>query len=125
VLILSLGVSLVGVFVLPVLGASLTVAKYALGWSMLLLAGYPLATAGHYEILFGHSPEQRRLLRERRRNRRQSNDQHAGAGDQIAQPPREGWRSLPRASHQEMWCVALIAAASVAYWVAVILREAP
>src|SRR4051794_13243701 len=47
VLILSLCVDLIGVFVLPVLGASLTVAAYALGWSMLLLAGYPLAAAGH------------------------------------------------------------------------------
>ena len=108
----------------------MSVAKYALGWSMLLLAGYPLAAGGHYEILLGHSPEQRKLLREQRRKRRQPNGEHAVAQDQsaaqdrAAPSARERWPTLPRASHQEKWCVAFIAVASVAYWVAVILREA-
>lgn len=59
VLILSLVVVLVGVFTLPVLGASLTFARYALGWAFLLLARYPFALAGHYEILLGQVPEER------------------------------------------------------------------
>ena len=116
VLILSLSVGLVGVFVLPVLGAGLTVAKYALGWSMLLLAGYPLVAAGHYEILLGHAPE------ERRRRRAQVDDTAATAErhDLAASSPRAG---PDRVSRQEMWSVALIAVASFVYRIGVTLAQ--
>jgi hypothetical protein len=57
VLIASLAVALLGVFVVPVLGAGLEFARYALGWSLLLLAGYPIALAGRYDILFGRIPK--------------------------------------------------------------------
>jgi hypothetical protein len=126
VLILSLGVGLVGVFVLPVLGAGLSVAKYALGWSMLLLAGYPLAAAGHYEILFGHPPAQRKQLRGQRSKGPQLDAEHAAAQKQFAarEEAAASAREPERVSSQEKWCVAFIAAASVAYWVAVIFREA-
>lgn len=116
VLILSLGVGLVGVFVLPVLGAGLTVAKYALGWSMLLLAGYPLAAAGHYEILLGHTPEERK----RRRQQGSGTAAEAERHDPAALSPRP---DPDRASRQEMWSVAFIALASIAYWVGVILAQ--
>src|SRR5437868_1017362 len=52
-LLLSLAIDLVGVFVLPVLGTGKVFARYALGWSLLLLTAYPFALLGHYEILFG------------------------------------------------------------------------
>jgi hypothetical protein len=32
---------------------TLTFARYGLGWAFLLLAGYPFALAGHYDIFFG------------------------------------------------------------------------
>lgn len=138
VLILSLVVGLVGVFVLPVLGADLTVARYALGWSMLLLAGYPLVAAGHYEILLGHPPARRGAVRGER-------DEHAAAQRQDAEQRRRtvqhrsaapgtprgaedgsavSAREAVRVSRQELWCVALLAAVSVAYWAAVAVREA-
>lgn len=55
-LLTSLAVTLIGVFVLPILGASLSFALYALGLSLVVLAAYPFALAGHYEILFGIPP---------------------------------------------------------------------
>lgn len=51
VLLTSMAVALLGVFVLPILGASLGFALYSLGLSMTLLAAYPFVLAGHYEIL--------------------------------------------------------------------------
>src|SRR4051794_23974564 len=57
VLLASLAVTLIGVFVLPVLGAELVFARHALGVAFVLLAGYPFALAGHYEILRGKPPE--------------------------------------------------------------------
>ena len=54
----SLAVTLIGVFVLPILGAGLSFALYALGLSLVLLAAYPFALAGHYEILFGQPPKE-------------------------------------------------------------------
>jgi hypothetical protein len=94
----SLVVVLVGVFVLPVLGAGLAFARYALGWAFLLLAGYPFALIGHYEILFGKVPE--KTIQRR-----------------VAQG------GFPWATEQEKGVLAILAAASVIYFVAVAIRE--
>ena len=94
----SLAVVLVGVFVLPVLGAGLAFAKYALGWAFLLLAGYPFALLGHYDILFGRVPKktmQRRLAR----------------------------GGFPWATEQERAVLGFLAVASVVYFVVVVIRE--
>jgi hypothetical protein len=99
VLIGSLAVVLIGVFVLPVLGAGLTFARYALGWAFLLLAGYPFALAGHYDILFGEVPK------ETMRRRKEADD-------------------FPWDTEQEIWVIRVLAVASVAYFAAVAVREA-
>lgn len=94
----SLAVVLVGVFVLPVLGAGLAFGQYALGWAFLLLAGYPFAIVGHYDILFG---EVRPMTAGRR----------AESG-------------FPWKTGQEAVVLVLVAVASLAYFVAVAAREA-
>jgi hypothetical protein len=104
VLLGSLVVALVGVFVLPVLGAGLAFARYALGWAFLLLAGYPFALAGHYEILLGKVPKE--------------------TVDRRDEMTLEGtdW-DYPWDSEQEKGVIKLIVAASAAYFAAVALRE--
>ena|SRR5438105_3676811 len=49
--VVSLGITLVGVFIVPILhiGSSAVPAK-AFGLSVLLLAGYPWVLAGHYDL---------------------------------------------------------------------------
>jgi hypothetical protein len=91
-LVVSLAVVLIGVFVLPVLGAGLAFARYALGWAFLLLATYPLALAAHYEILLGKPP---------------------------AAEQRGGWKTP-----QEEAVVWIAVGGSIAYFVAVAIREA-
>ena len=79
VLLLALAVTLIGVFVLPVLGVGLPFARYALGLAFVLLAGYPFALAGHYEILRGKPPDEVkvkvvRYVQERNRQKPQGPD---------------------------------------------------
>ena len=98
--LLGLLVVLVGVFVLPVLGAGVAFARYALGWAFLLLAGYPFALAGHYEILLGKVPK-------KTVDRREEITRDGGEWD------------YPWDSEQEKSVILLIVAASAAYFVAV------
>jgi hypothetical protein len=97
VMLASLVVVLIGVFVLPVLGAGLEFARYALGWGFLLLAGYPLALAGHYEILFGRVSKDRQ--------------------EEIAE------KGYDYDTAQEMGVIYGLAVASVVYLAAVVIRE--
>ena len=94
----SLAVVLVGVFVLPVLGASLAFARYALGWAFLLLAGYPFALAGHYEILRGQVPK-------KTLNRYTNGEDY------------------PYAAEQEKLVLALLVILSVTYFLTIWMRE--
>jgi len=84
----SLTVTLLGVFAAPVLGLfGLWGATRAFGWAVLLLTGWPLAVAGHYE-LFHRRPRT---------------------------------RPAPYVTHEEWAVVAIVTAASVAYWVVVVV----
>ena len=102
VLLLSLAIVLIGVFVLPVLGAGTSFARYSLGWAFLLLAGYPFALAGHYDLLLGKVPESVRAKRER--------------------PPSAGG-GFPYRTGQETVVLILLTVATVGYWLAVILSS--
>jgi hypothetical protein len=102
VLLLSLAIVLIGVFVLPVLGAGNSFARYSLGWAFLLLAGYPFALAGHYDLLLGQVPERIRTKRER--------PQSEGGG-------------YPYRTAQETAVLVLLAVATLGYWLAVILTS--
>ena len=102
VLLASLATVLVGVFVVPVLGAGTAFARYSLGWAFLLLAGYPFALAGHYDLLFGQVPKSIRDKRKRALCK--------GGGS-------------PYCSEQETAVLIFLAVASWGYWLVVILTS--
>ncbi|MGW1716020.1 hypothetical protein [Streptomyces sp. NPDC002156] len=68
--LLSIAVTMLGVFVAPVLGiGGTTVPVKAFGLSVLLLAGYPFALAGHYDLFnprtyrsWTYCPRQERIV---------------------------------------------------------------
>lgn len=99
VLLAALVVVLIGVFVAPVLGVGLTFARYALGFAFLLLAGYPFALAGHYDILLGEVPKPTMQKR-------------AKEGD------------FPWVTGQEKAVLGVLAVASIAYFAVVLVQEA-
>ncbi len=49
--LISMAVTMVGVFVLPILGlADLSFIRFSFGLAVLLFVGYPFALAGHYDM---------------------------------------------------------------------------
>ena len=101
VLLASLAIVLIGVFVLPVLGAGAAFARYSLGWAFLLLAGYPFALAGHYDLLLGKVPKP--IAKEREAAKRAGKDP-------------------PYRTHQENVVLTLLAVASLGYWLVVAVK---
>jgi hypothetical protein len=114
VLLGALAVTLIGVFVLPVLGAGLTFARYALGLAFVLLAGYPFALAGHYEILHGELPEEVK----------QKIEEEARAAARHGTPlPAEAMWQPDYFTGQERKALKVIGAACIIYLVAVAAVE--
>lgn len=113
VLLGALAVVLIGVFVLPVLGAGLSFARYALGLGFVLLAGYPFALAGHYEILRGEVPHE---------VKDKIGKEQAAARAGTPLPQREIYEPA-YLTDQERKALEVIGAACIVYLVAVVAVE--